>query len=143
MNYFEQSRNYMVSVIGENRTKEFLKNAIFSLTTGSNDILNYVRPSIPFFGGHKVSPSTFQDYMVSNLTSQLKVNVNIWYFFFKLVILWFWFVFCICAQIIDVSWGWHASLNTNIIPSNLYHVFMISTWHRIHRTQDISLIHSL
>ncbi|XP_059444868.1 GDSL esterase/lipase At5g41890 [Corylus avellana] len=69
--YYEQSRNYMVSVMGENRTNEFLKKAIFSLTTGSNDILNYVQPSIPFFRD-KVSPSTFQDYMVFNLTSHLK-----------------------------------------------------------------------
>lgn len=73
MNYFEQSRNYMVNVKRENGTKELLKKAIFSLTTGSNDILNYVQPSIPFFEGDKVSPSAFQDYMVFNLTTQLKV----------------------------------------------------------------------
>ncbi|XP_062145754.1 GDSL esterase/lipase At5g41890 [Alnus glutinosa] len=72
VNYFEQSRSYMVSVMGETRTKELLKNAIFSLTTGSNDILNYFQPSIPFLGGIKVSPSSFQDCMVSNFTSQLK-----------------------------------------------------------------------
>lgn len=73
MNYFEQSRHY-INVMGENRSKEFLKKAIFSLTSGSNDILNYVQPSIPFLGGGKVSPSTFQDYMVFNLTVQLKVK---------------------------------------------------------------------
>jgi hypothetical protein len=86
--YFEQSRNYMVNVMGENRTKEFLKKAIFSLTTGSNDILNYVQPSIPFFHD-KVSPSTFQDYMVFNLTSHLKVYLSFdirTHFLFKLVI---------------------------------------------------------
>lgn len=88
MKYYEQSRNYMVSVMGENRTKEFLKKAIFSLTTGSNDILNYVQPSIPFFRD-KVSPSTFEDYMVFNLTSHLKVYLNFDIhinFLFKLVI---------------------------------------------------------
>ena len=73
MNYFEQSRNYMVKVMGEKGTKEFLRKAIFSLTIGSNDILNYVQPSIPFFEREKVSLSTFQDYMVFNLTTQLKV----------------------------------------------------------------------
>ncbi|KAF5477985.1 hypothetical protein F2P56_004585 [Juglans regia] len=72
VNYFEQSRNYMVNVMGEKRTKAFLKKAIFSLTTGSNDMLNYVQPSIPFLGGDKVSPSTLHDYMVFNLTTQLK-----------------------------------------------------------------------
>lgn len=64
----------MVNVMGEKRTKAFLKKAIFSLTTGSNDMLNYVQPSIPFLGGDKVSPSTLQDYMVFNLTTQLKVR---------------------------------------------------------------------
>ncbi|XP_038726407.1 GDSL esterase/lipase At5g41890 [Tripterygium wilfordii] len=72
VNYFEQTRAYMVKIMGENGTKEFLKKAIFSLTIGSNDILNYVQPLIPFFGHDKVSPSMFQDFMVSNLTVQLK-----------------------------------------------------------------------
>ncbi|XP_050226835.1 GDSL esterase/lipase At5g41890 isoform X2 [Mercurialis annua] len=53
ISYFEESRNYMVNVMGENGTTEFLKTAIFSLTTGSNDILNYVQPSIPFLQGDK------------------------------------------------------------------------------------------
>ncbi|KAK2664396.1 hypothetical protein Ddye_002970 [Dipteronia dyeriana] len=70
---FEQSREYMVGVMGENRTRDLLKKAIFSLTIGSNDVLNYIQPSIPFFGGgDKVSKTTFQDFMVSNLTIQLK-----------------------------------------------------------------------
>ncbi|KDP25209.1 hypothetical protein JCGZ_20365 [Jatropha curcas] len=72
VSYFEKSRSYMVNVMGEHGTREFLKKAIFSLTTGSNDILNYIQPSIPFFGVNKVSPSVFQDFMVSNLTVQLK-----------------------------------------------------------------------
>ncbi|KAF8379796.1 hypothetical protein HHK36_029245 [Tetracentron sinense] len=72
INYFEQSRAYMVSVMGDNGTNEFLKSAIFSVTIGSNDILNYLQPSIPFFGEDKVSPTMFQDFMVSNLTMQLK-----------------------------------------------------------------------
>lgn len=60
--------------MGENKTMEFLKKAIFSVTIGSNDVLNYFQPSIPFFGDHKVSPTMFQDVMVSNLTLQLKVQ---------------------------------------------------------------------
>ncbi|KAL5551524.1 hypothetical protein UlMin_001700 [Ulmus minor] len=72
VNYFEESRGYMVKKMGENGTKELLKKAIFSLTIGSNDILNYVQPSIPFFGSDKVSPSMFQQFMVSNLTIHLK-----------------------------------------------------------------------
>ncbi|KAA8525089.1 hypothetical protein F0562_007047 [Nyssa sinensis] len=73
INYFEQSRTtYMVSLMGERGTQKFLKKAIFSLTIGSNDVLNYFQPSIPFFGEDKVSPIMFQDFMVSNLTIQLK-----------------------------------------------------------------------
>lgn len=73
--YFGQNRNYMVNAMGENRTREFLKKAIFSLTIGSNDILNYVQPSIPFLGHDKLFPTTiFLDSMISNLTIQLKVR---------------------------------------------------------------------
>ncbi|KAK9275337.1 hypothetical protein L1049_022601 [Liquidambar formosana] len=76
VDYFEQSRTYMVSVMGENSTEDFLKKAVFSLTIGSNDILNYLQPSIPFFGEDKVSPTMFQDFMVSNLTIQLKLGLD-------------------------------------------------------------------
>ncbi|GAB2274227.1 hypothetical protein Dimus_008994 [Dionaea muscipula] len=70
--YFEQTRSYMVNRMGERDTSKLLRNAIFSLTIGSNDILNYIEPSIPFFGQEKVEPSLFQQFMVSNLTMQLK-----------------------------------------------------------------------
>ncbi|XP_042481003.1 GDSL esterase/lipase At5g41890 [Macadamia integrifolia] len=72
INYFEQSRSYMVSLMGENGTKEFLKGAMFSVTSGSNDILNYLQPPIPFFKEDKVSPTMLQDFLVSNLTLHLK-----------------------------------------------------------------------
>ncbi|KAI3996235.1 hypothetical protein MKX01_026703 [Papaver californicum] len=63
INDFEQSRN---------GTTEFLKQVVFSITSGSNDLLNYLQPSIPFFKENKVSPAMLQDFMVSNLTLQLK-----------------------------------------------------------------------
>ncbi|OVA04741.1 Lipase [Macleaya cordata] len=72
INSFELNRAFMVSMLGENGTTEFLKGAIFSVTSGSNDFLNYLQPSIPFFGEDKVSPAMLQDLMVSNLTLQLK-----------------------------------------------------------------------
>ncbi|CAK9167449.1 unnamed protein product [Ilex paraguariensis] len=72
INYFEESRAYMVNVMGEKGTKKFLRQAIFSLTIGSNDILNYFQPSIPFIGQDKVPSTIFQHYMISNLTTQLK-----------------------------------------------------------------------
>lgn len=71
--YFEQTRKDMVIAEGEDSTQEFLKEAIFSITIGSNDILNYLEPSIPFFtDGQKMAPNILQDLMVSNLTAHLR-----------------------------------------------------------------------
>ncbi|KAL9178160.1 hypothetical protein ABFS82_01G107100 [Erythranthe guttata] len=64
---FEKTREYMVNTVGENGTSSFLKDAIFSLTTGSNDVINYFQ----FFSAN-VSRSAFQDFMLYNLTMQLK-----------------------------------------------------------------------
>ncbi|WOL06281.1 GDSL esterase/lipase [Canna indica] len=69
--YFGETRDYLVGIMGENATNELLKNAIFSITTGSNDILNYLEPSLPF-SGKKFPPALVQDIMVSNLTLHLK-----------------------------------------------------------------------
>ncbi|XP_021768502.1 GDSL esterase/lipase At5g41890-like [Chenopodium quinoa] len=69
---FEQTRAQIVAKMGEKATKNFLRNAIFSITVGSNDILNFIQPSIPFIGQDKVQPAIFQDQMLSNLTMQLK-----------------------------------------------------------------------
>ncbi|KAK6119432.1 hypothetical protein DH2020_046822 [Rehmannia glutinosa] len=66
ISYFEKTREYMVNIVGENSTSSLLKEAIFSLTVGSNDIINYFQ-----FSGN-VSPLAFQDFMISNLTMQLK-----------------------------------------------------------------------
>lgn len=65
----------MIRIIGENATDELLKGAIFSITAGSNDILEHLRPSIPLFGGSKVPFTVTQDIMVSNLTLHLKVRM--------------------------------------------------------------------
>ncbi|XP_038974640.1 GDSL esterase/lipase At5g41890 [Phoenix dactylifera] len=72
INYFEETRGFMVRMVGENAAAKFLKTAIFSVTSGSNDILNYLEPSIPFLGKEKVAPAVLQDMMVSNLTLHLK-----------------------------------------------------------------------
>ncbi|KFK32987.1 hypothetical protein AALP_AA6G314700 [Arabis alpina] len=69
---FEKSRDYMVRVIGENGTKEMLKKAMFTITIGSNDILNYIQPSIPFFSQDKLPIDVLQDSMVFYLTTYLK-----------------------------------------------------------------------
>ncbi|XP_020084951.1 GDSL esterase/lipase At5g41890 [Ananas comosus] len=72
INYFEEARNHMVEKMGENHTSEFLRKAVFSIASGSNDILNYLEPSIPFLGRDKMHASVLQDTMVSNLTTYLK-----------------------------------------------------------------------
>lgn len=73
VSYFEQTRSYMAKLMGENDTKGFLRKAVFSVTIGSNDILNYITPEIPFLARDKAAPNKFQDFMISNLTIQLKV----------------------------------------------------------------------
>ncbi|XP_065036656.1 GDSL esterase/lipase At5g41890-like [Musa acuminata AAA Group] len=70
--YFEETRDYLVGTLGENATGKFLRNAVFSIIAGSNDILNYLEPSIPLFEKTKLPPVALQDMMVSNLTLHLK-----------------------------------------------------------------------
>ncbi|CAH8368700.1 unnamed protein product [Eruca vesicaria subsp. sativa] len=72
VSYFEKSRDYMVRMIGENGTKEMLKKSMFTITIGSNDILNYIQPSIPFFTQDKLPIDVLQDSMVFHLTTHLK-----------------------------------------------------------------------
>ncbi|CAG7902641.1 unnamed protein product [Brassica rapa] len=72
VSYFEKSRDYMVRMIGENGTKEMLKKSMFTITIGSNDILNYIQPSIPFFSQDKLPIGVLQDSMVFHLTTHLK-----------------------------------------------------------------------
>jgi len=59
--------------MGEEAATDFFKKALFVIAAGSNDILEYVSPSVPFFGREKPDPSSFQDALVSNLTFYLKV----------------------------------------------------------------------
>lgn len=66
----------MVKTMGENSTQNLLKNAIFSVTIGSNDIITYFLPNLPFVGNYDVSPTTLQDLMVSKMTSHLKVPIS-------------------------------------------------------------------
>lgn len=70
--YFEKTRAQILEIMGEKSTTEFLEMALFTVAAGSNDILEYLSPSIPFFGREKSDPSVFQDALVSNLTFYLK-----------------------------------------------------------------------
>ncbi|XP_068649578.1 GDSL esterase/lipase At5g41890 [Aristolochia californica] len=70
--YFKQTRDYMVEVLGANRTEKALQDALFSITAGSNDIINNILSSVPFFQPAQLPPSLLVDIMVSNLTSYLQ-----------------------------------------------------------------------
>ncbi|XP_055821838.1 GDSL esterase/lipase At5g41890 isoform X2 [Solanum dulcamara] len=69
---FEESRRYIVNSMGEENAKKFLKKAMFSITIGSNDFINYFQPSIPFMSDEKVSPTIFQDFLISNFSMNLQ-----------------------------------------------------------------------
>lgn len=45
----------------EEAASDFFKTALFIVAAGSNDILEYLSPSVPFFGREKPDPSYFQD----------------------------------------------------------------------------------
>lgn len=75
INNLEESRRYIVNAMGEKNAKKFLMKAMFSITIGSNDVINYFQPSIPFLSYEKVSPTIFQDFLVSNLTMNLQVQL--------------------------------------------------------------------
>uniref|UniRef100_A0A0E0DHH5 GDSL esterase/lipase n=1 Tax=Oryza meridionalis TaxID=40149 RepID=A0A0E0DHH5_9ORYZ len=73
ISYFEKTRARILEIMGEKAATGFLKKALFTVAAGSNDILEYLSPSMPFFGREKYDPSVFQDSLASNLTFYLKV----------------------------------------------------------------------
>ncbi|KAK9716717.1 hypothetical protein RND81_06G252900 [Saponaria officinalis] len=72
VDYFEQTRAQIIHIMGERGAIGFINNAIFTIAIGSNDILNYIQPSITLAGKQFIEPAVFQDLMLSNLTKQLK-----------------------------------------------------------------------
>lgn len=74
IDYFNMTRSYMAKIYGEKSTKQVLEAAIFSITAGSNDLLNFIQPRIPFFQKRKIAPSLLQDLMVANMTIHLQVT---------------------------------------------------------------------
>ncbi|BAF15545.1 Os04g0577300, partial [Oryza sativa Japonica Group] len=72
ISYFEKTRARILEIMGEKAATGFLKKALFTVAAGSNDILEYLSPSMPFFGREKYDPSVFQDSLASNLTFYLK-----------------------------------------------------------------------
>jgi hypothetical protein len=64
----------MLETMDEEAVADFFSKALFVIVAGSNDILEFLSPSVPFLGREKPDdPSHFQDALVSNLTFYLKV----------------------------------------------------------------------
>uniref|UniRef100_A0A7N0T742 GDSL esterase/lipase n=1 Tax=Kalanchoe fedtschenkoi TaxID=63787 RepID=A0A7N0T742_KALFE len=75
---FEETKFHMVNLMGQRKADELIRRAIFSITTGSNDILSHLQDSfLTSFMDHKLSPSTFQNFLISNMTMQLKRLQNL------------------------------------------------------------------
>ncbi|CAL5030466.1 unnamed protein product [Urochloa decumbens] len=72
INYFEKTKAQILETMGEEAATDFFKKVLFVIAAGSNDILEYLSPTVPFFGREKPDPSSFQDALVSNLTFHLK-----------------------------------------------------------------------
>lgn len=62
--------------MGEKAAADFLAEALFTVAAGSNDILEYLSPSVPFFERQKPDPAVFQDALVSKLAFHLKVPLT-------------------------------------------------------------------
>ncbi|KAL9677766.1 hypothetical protein QQ045_015602 [Rhodiola kirilowii] len=75
---FEQTKSQLVNLMGQQKADELIRRAIFTITTGSNDILNYMQQKfLKSFGDFRVSPSAFQNFLLSNMTMQLKRLQNL------------------------------------------------------------------
>ncbi|KAF7010337.1 hypothetical protein CFC21_024760 [Triticum aestivum] len=72
ISYFEKTRAQILATIGEKAAADFLGEALITVAAGSNDILEYLSPSVPFFGRQKPDPADFQDALVSKLAFHLK-----------------------------------------------------------------------
>nr|ACG41586.1 anther-specific proline-rich protein APG precursor [Zea mays] len=73
VSYFANTRSQMLETMDEEAVADFFSKALFVIVAGSNDILEFLSPSVPFLGREKPDdPSHFQDALVSNLTFYLK-----------------------------------------------------------------------
>ena len=76
ISYFEKTRAQILETMGEKAAAEFLGEALFTVAAGSNDILEYLSPAVPFFGRQKPDPADFQDALVAKLAFHLKVPLT-------------------------------------------------------------------
>ncbi|XP_074281532.1 GDSL esterase/lipase At4g16230-like isoform X1 [Silene latifolia] len=69
---FANTKQDLISTIGEEATNELLKKALFSVTMGSNDFINnYLTPIVSRVEQSLVSPQSFVNQMISKFRVQL------------------------------------------------------------------------
>lgn len=75
---FANTRQDIITNIGEPAALELLRNSLFSVTIGSNDFINnYFTPVISAVERQMISPEAFVDSMVSRYRLQLVVDHSI------------------------------------------------------------------
>jgi len=73
---FATTRQDIISWIGESEAAKLFRSAIFSVTTGSNDLINnYFTPVISTLQRKVVAPEVFVDTMISKFRLQLTVII--------------------------------------------------------------------
>lgn len=78
MDNFANTRQEIISAIGDSAAKQLIKNALFSITMGSNDFINnYLTPILSKLEQKLVSPEYFVGTMISRYRLQLTVNIYI------------------------------------------------------------------
>lgn len=71
---FATTRQDIISWIGESAAAKLFRSAIFSVTTGSNDLINnYFTPVVSTLERKVVPPEDFVDTMISRFRLQLTV----------------------------------------------------------------------
>ncbi|CAI8610760.1 unnamed protein product [Vicia faba] len=78
IDYFANTRQDIISCIGVLEALNLLKNALFSVTIGSNDFINnYLAPNVAYFMYKSYSPEIFVTTLISKLQTQLTRLFNL------------------------------------------------------------------
>ncbi|KAL2608270.1 hypothetical protein R1flu_026843 [Riccia fluitans] len=70
LTYFENTKQQLISMLGQPATDELLANSLFSVTMGSNDYLNNY--FIPFSPRASLKPQVYQDIVINKFRVQLQ-----------------------------------------------------------------------
>ncbi|KAL2641795.1 hypothetical protein R1flu_009382 [Riccia fluitans] len=70
LTYFEDTRQQLISMLGQSATDELLANALFSVTMGSNDYLNNY--FLPFSPRARLPQKVYQDIVINKFRGQLE-----------------------------------------------------------------------